>query len=72
MNDLTIGLPYPWKMRKLATARGRCFFWAISSRTFALGAESLQDGFVAFLGCFVVGWAKMPVRKSKTPGRVDA
>lgn len=60
MAEHTIGLPYPWKFRKIGIRKKTCFFAATSPRTFAFGGEVLQDGFILFLGCFSFGWAKMP------------
>jgi hypothetical protein len=55
----TIGLPWPWKLKRHIVRGDRFYFFSVSPCTFAVGAELLQDGFVLFLGPVNVGWASI-------------
>jgi len=64
---IKLGLPWPWRFRKIAIRGDTCFFWAYSRRTFAVGFEDLQDGFIVFLGCFCIGWGSISAAMDREP-----
>ena len=59
VDAVTLGLPWPWVLKRHFIRGDRFFFFSVSPCTFVLGCELLRDGFVLFLGPFNIGWASI-------------
>jgi len=68
-DEVTLGLPAPWRMKRHLIRGDRYFFFAVSERTFAIGFEFLMDGFVAFIGPMIIGWASISKFREREASR---
>lgn len=68
----TIGLPWPWRLKRNYIRGDRFFFFAVSPCTFAVGGELLRDGFVLFLGPINIGWASISSWERRDVARLQA
>jgi hypothetical protein len=64
-NAATIGLPWPWILKRHWIIGDRFFFFSVSPLTFAIGGECLRDGLCIYLGPINVGWASISAFNAK-------
>lgn len=68
----TLGLPWPWVLKKHLTVGDRFFFFSVSPCTFAIGGELLKDGFILLLGPMNIGWASISSFKRREAQAIEA
>ena len=69
---ITLGLPWPWVLKRGLIRGDKFYFFAVSRFTFCMGGELLQDGFVLFLGPINLGWASISSFKEREAKAIEA
>ncbi len=68
----TLGLPFPWILKRHFIRGDRFFFFSVSPCTLCFGFEFLRDGFVLLLGPMNIGWASISSARRRAAQRIEA